>query len=314
MRLPIRKNRRSQGAMEYLMTYGWAILIIAIVMVAIFQLHLFDPYTFSPKASTGSCQVIRPNGPGSNIFVSEIGEDCQTNEIPQYVAQFNGQNSEINLGNSSYLSPEAGSNGEISICLWYSVISFTNYHGLLFKAEPAPDSGNGYEYGLNGQPVGQEYGQGYVIWMKPGGNIAANSIDSAQINTWKFTCFTYSYPASEAYFYVDNNQYPTTFTTGTPASVTTSDLMLGTGVGVGGVGGYSNVELSNLQIYNISLTEQQVQALYSEGIGGAPLDISNLAGWWPLNGNANDYSGNNDNGNSIAVNFVSNWENGYTTP
>ena len=78
---------KSQSAMEYLMTYGWAILIIAIVLVAFFSLNLFNPYTFSPKASPGSCQILRPNGPGSNLFVSEVGL-CNTNEIPQYVGSF----------------------------------------------------------------------------------------------------------------------------------------------------------------------------------------------------------------------------------
>jgi hypothetical protein len=32
------KGMKLQSAMEYLMTYGWAILIIAIVMVALFSL------------------------------------------------------------------------------------------------------------------------------------------------------------------------------------------------------------------------------------------------------------------------------------
>ena len=32
------KDMKLQSAMEYLMTYGWAILIIAIVMVALFSL------------------------------------------------------------------------------------------------------------------------------------------------------------------------------------------------------------------------------------------------------------------------------------
>ncbi len=34
---------KAQSAMEYLMTYGWAILIIAIVMVALFALGVFNP-------------------------------------------------------------------------------------------------------------------------------------------------------------------------------------------------------------------------------------------------------------------------------
>ena len=37
-----RKTIRAQSAMEYLMTYGWAILIIAIVLVALFSLGVFS--------------------------------------------------------------------------------------------------------------------------------------------------------------------------------------------------------------------------------------------------------------------------------
>ncbi|MEM4065965.1 MAG: hypothetical protein QXV17_03780 [Candidatus Micrarchaeaceae archaeon] len=38
---------KAQSAMEYLMTYGWAILIIAVVLGAIFTLGLFSPSTFA---------------------------------------------------------------------------------------------------------------------------------------------------------------------------------------------------------------------------------------------------------------------------
>ncbi|MEM3781909.1 MAG: hypothetical protein QXT43_03045, partial [Candidatus Micrarchaeaceae archaeon] len=48
------------------------------------------------------------------------------------------------------------------------------------------------------------------------------------------------------------------------------------------------------------------------GIGGAPINLQNLVGWWPLNGNANDYSGNGNNGVPSNVVFVSNWYSGYT--
>ncbi|MEM4839822.1 MAG: hypothetical protein QXX90_03915, partial [Candidatus Micrarchaeaceae archaeon] len=77
---------RSQSAMEYLMTYGWAILIIAVVLAALFELGVFNPMTFAPKASPGSCQVVRPEGAGTTNFISLEGE-CN-GELPQYVASF----------------------------------------------------------------------------------------------------------------------------------------------------------------------------------------------------------------------------------
>jgi len=70
-------------------------------------------------------------------------------------------------------------------------------------------------------------------------------------------------------------------------------------------GGYYNGILANVQVYNASLSANQVQALYLEGIGGAPMKLQNLIGWWPLNGNSNDYSGNNNNGVPTNVVFTS---------
>ncbi len=45
---------KSQSAMEYLMTYGWAILIIAVVLGALFGLGFFNAASLAPKVSAGS--------------------------------------------------------------------------------------------------------------------------------------------------------------------------------------------------------------------------------------------------------------------
>ncbi len=50
----IKKVYKLQAAMEYLMTYGWAILFIAIVIIALFSLGLFSG---SPLGSTCRAQV-----------------------------------------------------------------------------------------------------------------------------------------------------------------------------------------------------------------------------------------------------------------
>jgi len=53
------ENSKLQSAMEYLMTYGWAILIIAIVMVALFALGILgNPLSSSCTPQTGYlCQT-----------------------------------------------------------------------------------------------------------------------------------------------------------------------------------------------------------------------------------------------------------------
>jgi len=61
---------KSQAAMEYLMTYGWAILIIALTLGVLYSLGIMNPKNFLPRAPPGSCFVFRPNGPGTIDFVS----------------------------------------------------------------------------------------------------------------------------------------------------------------------------------------------------------------------------------------------------
>ncbi|MBI4175870.1 MAG: hypothetical protein HY518_01590 [Candidatus Aenigmarchaeota archaeon] len=53
-------RKSGQSAMEYLMTYGWAILIIIIVAAALFALGVFNPATFTGKRATGFPNVGLP--------------------------------------------------------------------------------------------------------------------------------------------------------------------------------------------------------------------------------------------------------------
>ena len=71
--LSSRSRLKAQSAMEYLMTYGWAILIIAIVLGVLYYLGVFNATNLAPHAQPGSCQVYRPDGPGSLQFLSLQG-------------------------------------------------------------------------------------------------------------------------------------------------------------------------------------------------------------------------------------------------
>ena len=64
---------------------------------------------------------------------------------------------------------------------------------------------------------------------------------------------------------------------------------------------YGNI--SDVQIYNSTLTTSQVGYIYGSGLGG-PVDLYNLTGWWPLNKNANDYSGRGNDGTPVNVGFI----------
>ncbi|MEM0149829.1 MAG: LamG domain-containing protein, partial [Candidatus Micrarchaeaceae archaeon] len=72
---------------------------------------------------------------------------------------------------------------------------------------------------------------------------------------------------------------------------------------------YLNGTLSNIQFYNTSLSAYNIKTLYEEGINGVPISNAGLKGWWPLNGNADDYSGNNNNGTPTNVVYTSLYNN-----
>jgi hypothetical protein len=51
-------KRKAQGALEYLITYGWAILIIVIIGGALFALGVFNPSSWvSNKRATGFASI-----------------------------------------------------------------------------------------------------------------------------------------------------------------------------------------------------------------------------------------------------------------
>ncbi len=283
-------RQKAQSAMEYLMTYGWAILIIAIVLVAFFSLNLFNPYTFSPKASPGSCQILRPNGPGSNLFVSEVGL-CNTNEIPQYVAQFNGADY-INMGNVDDITGT-----QISIFIW-------NYPFAGQYSYPTQVSRSDYQLGSNETGTGTFEIRFCMLSACPS-TTPPNTISS---NTWSQVGITYN--GSIVTFYINGHSAGSVSASGSLLPVP-SNLTIGIARNL--LNPFSG-QISNVQIYNTSFSPSAVNTLYTEGIGGTPIDLQHLVGWWPLNGNSNDYSGNGNNGVPTNVIFTSSWENGYSSP
>ncbi len=71
----------------------------------------------------------------------------------------------------------------------------------------------------------------------------------------------------------------------------------------GGQNAFFNGSVADVQIYNAALSQNQIQQVYSEGLGGAPISINALVGWWPLAGNSNDASGNGNSGVENNVSF-----------
>ncbi len=274
---------KSQSAMEYLMTYGWAILIIAVVLSVLFQLGVFSSGNFQPHAQPGACQVSRT--------AAGVSLEGQCNGmLPQYTLYLPGTSQTDNV-----LVPLASSVtlNSFTLSFWFNMktLPTTNYMNLIT--------------GSSQNQFPQEFLDGSDnFWAGfPSRNI---EIFSPSTNTWYNIMSVDADGSCVSYL----NGVPTGGTWNCqPANGAASFVVFG----VQSAQMY-NGYLSNVQIYNTSLSSSEVNALYLEGIGGAPIRPQNIVGWWPLNGNANDYSGNGNNGQLNGVTFSSSWENGYTAP
>jgi hypothetical protein len=288
-----------QSAMEYLLTYGWAILIIAIALVALFYLGVFNPYYFTAKTAPGSCNIYRPQGPGTTQGISLSGV-C-TGEIPQYTALFNGASSQISL---AQIYQEAGTNS-ISYAVWFDALSLPDAWPMVF-GDAGSGPRNGYELLIPGPGSGFSGTLDASRWAG-GAQTVTTSLSTISLNTWHFAVVTYD--GSTLRLYLDG-----VLQGSIPVS---SSITVNSNMYVGSEGwatSYGNYEISNLQVYSSALSANSVKALYIEGIGGPPIDLQHIVGWWPLNGDTKDYSGNGNNGVANSLSFSSAWWNGYTTP
>ena len=139
------------------------------------------------------------------------------------------------------------------------------------------------------------------------------STQSVSSNQWAFVGETFTPGSTGTETVYLNGQIGNTITKSMGGSSGVSGGAIGA-CAYCGLGSWFNGEISNVQFYNTSLSQGNIEALYVEGIGGAPIDLRNLLEWYPLNGNANDYSGNGNNGVPTNVVYMSSWISSYNPP
>ena len=276
-------------------------MVIAIVLAVLFSLGLFNASTYGGRQHSGSCAIQRPYGPGTTQQISLAGV-CN-GQLPQFVTLMNGNQN----GVGAYLDVPYQSSlvtNSFTVTAWIKEKGpLTGYPDFI------SNGGNGaYSFFLC-QPGGAA-GSTVNFWINNhgnGGNCASGG--AVYYNIWYFEALTYNGFVANQY---QNNTliYTQSFST-TPS--TSSDFIIG-GYPGGSPPGLWNGSIANVQIYSTALSTNDISALYLEGIGGAPINLPNLLGWWQLNGDGNDYSGNGYNGATYNVIWTSTWTNGYTVP
>lgn len=285
--------------MEYLMTYGWAILLIAVVLVALFYTGIFGTGA-GPRAQPGSCSVLRPLGAGISKLASLQGT-CG-NLIPEFVMMFSG---------NGYGNIETGPTVEnnLTITAWVLVNS-TNGGDVLNSMGKFVVSNSTVAIVSNNGNAWSDLGVPADKWSFVAFSQSSNTYPYAPVGT-----------KANYIFQVNGASDSFSGTNGSVLEFLGSGLVGGTFCGgchlvchIYPCGGYTG-GLANIQIYNTSLTESQLQQLYMEGIGGVPINLNNIVMWYPLNGGTDDYSGNGYNFAVITnTSYTSTWTSMYTAP
>ncbi len=358
-------SKKSQSALEYMMTYGWAILIIVIVAAGLYSLGIFSPTNSASTSITGfsnfgvqaqciqggALQIQITNGIGNLINITKINT---TSSLGQ----------KVNLNISVVLPPSQSQMVFIpGACTTSQGSSYSNQVSFTYKEPgqifigPYFSTGTvsgtsvkniqttvaGFEMSSNAQKSTIRISDGEIatgvgtydtvsFWLRWAGYYAETPIafQNSELYIVDPSCFGFNTFASDVYgtsllqnqwiyvtaifyngnytgnaqMYLNGTAQTLTQCWGTSHIVSTSSNVYISGSS-GALYTLNFGKMADIQIYNTKLSPSQVSTLYSEGIGGAPLSNAGLVGWWPLNGNANDYSGNNNNGVAINVTWVS---------
>ncbi len=298
-----RLKMKGQSAMEYLMTYGWAIIIIAVVLGAIYQLGFLQSFSLTPKAQPGSCSLVRPDGP--LIITGEFFSGTCQGQLPETVAQFNGQSSIITVPSAINT---ALNHHSFTVTAWINGAQLKELSGIsdqVILGDFSPTCVTDYCLHL---VVRNDFLYMGFYGDDLGGTHALND------NTWYFAAFTYDLQTNYKNIYLngapDNNH-----ASGNYLQATGTYICIGQYWACTSSGNDFNGQIANIQIYNTSFSPSAVNSLYLEGIGGQPISPQYLVAWYPLNGNANDYSGNGYSGNAISgISYTGVWTNAYTAP
>ncbi len=111
------KMQKQQAAMEFMATYWWAILIIAIVLFSFIYLGFSSPYASAPKVQPGNCKVLRPYGPNTTVGIALEGE-C-ANILPEFALQFQGVRSAYVDINASAMRSNT-----LTVTFWFKVNNY----------------------------------------------------------------------------------------------------------------------------------------------------------------------------------------------
>ncbi len=192
------------------------------------------------------------------------------------VATFNGLNSII-LSPSSNLKVLASTNG-LSINAWVLPGNFEQNNAGILTTTSSSCGFNLLFYDANtiqttngcGNSESAQYTFTPGVWYDIGLTITSGSSPTIS-------------------FYVNGNEIQSISGASWSSGSSWTNMYLGSNLG----SEFFNGSLSNIQIYNSTLSKSSMNLLYKRDLNGIPISNDGLVGWFDLNGNTNDLSGQN---------------------
>ena len=315
----------AQAAMEYLTTYIWMLLIVAVMLLALYGFGLFSLNVTGPRAQPGACQETLS---GTVVEPSLVGV-CN-NELPKFTMAFH-----YGPGTWTFNCADIGS------CVGFppvftpgqkvcnaTIVGWSYDEGLGPLGGAVSLTYNSWYAGSGAQPATPALAGVYSVFngVPSDGAIDVEYNDSilrfevrnysSRNQIFKLGSFKFQWVQTAVELdnghgvgYIDGQQV-TPNPNGTP-NVGCLSLQNGT-IGTWDRNFYGRI--SNIQIYNTSLSGNEIYALYLEGIGGEPIDLNYLVAWYPLNLNTNDYSDHGKNGYIYNITDSNVWSENYTLP
>ncbi|MFT3846031.1 MAG: T9SS type A sorting domain-containing protein [Lacibacter sp.] len=234
-------------------------------------------YPFNGNANDESGNSRNPTYNGATLTADRFGN---TNKAYAFSGAVNGH-----IEYSANGLPAANR----TISLWFYVPDVSNRPGLLGYG------GNGscattLLMGLNCTGSGQYWVQGHC-----GNNPAAYTYPSPPVNQWYHWVLTINGSAQKIYINGVLKSTDNTFT-GSTSVAGSAELSFGVIPHTNGLApytdanvGYLQGKLDDIRIYDAAMSDAQVLQLYQSELLG-------LVAYYPFNGNANDESGNGNNG------------------
>ncbi len=156
-----------------------------------------------------------------------------------------------------------------------------------------------YSLTSGGCGAGNTYGQGLTFKYTDNTGTTHDGIVSGPVPPGTFVnmvlVFNGPVAGSNTITWYENGQLSSQYTDMPDLSADTDPLTIGSDTRA------FNGSISDVQIYNAPLSGSQIAQLYLNGIAAPPQYTANLIAWYPLNGNANDYSSYSNNGVAYSV-------------